>query len=276
MPSRRTPARPKAPRLPRFSPTRLSLYIFCPRAYYLYYDQGLRWGGQTAGFALGGSLHRSLQLFHDRGGAAQVPLEELLEGLRERWNPSVYASPEESQAHLAAGEAALQRYYAGETEPGRETVWTEKMLQHRYERFILWGRLDRLDRRPEGSLEVVDYKSGRLETSEAELHGSLALRIYQLLTARTYPGAAVHASIHSLRSGHRATLSRTAAELDRVEQEVIEIAHTILDDEMMAATPGEQCRECVYPRVCPPGRRWLAEHALPAGRPGLPSGGETG
>ena len=69
---------PALPRLPRFSPTRLGLYLFCPRAYFLYYNRGLRWGGMTAGHAFGGNLHRTLQAFHDRGGAEQVPLEELL------------------------------------------------------------------------------------------------------------------------------------------------------------------------------------------------------
>src|SRR5436853_7034673 len=43
--------RQPAPRLPRFSPSRISLYLFCPRAYFFYYHRGLRWGGMTAGHA---------------------------------------------------------------------------------------------------------------------------------------------------------------------------------------------------------------------------------
>ena len=52
----------------------------------------------------------------------------------------------------ASGEAVLQQYYQAPRETGRETLWTEKTVQHRYEDFVLFGKVDRLDRRPDGRL----------------------------------------------------------------------------------------------------------------------------
>lgn len=250
--------KPAAPRIPRFSPTRIALYLFCPRAYYFYYQQGLRWGGMTAGFAFGGSLHRTLQTFHELGGSSQVSLEELRGHLRERWSEAGYASAEEAGAHLAAGEALLERYYQQPPEPGRETLWTEKTLQHRFEEFVLFGKIDRLDRLPDGSLEVVDYKSGRMEVTEEEVRSSLALSIYQILVARLNPGVPVYAGILCLRSGCSARVLRSEEELRAEEERISGIVRTIMQDENMSARPGTQCRRCVYPRVCPPGRRWLS------------------
>src|SRR4051794_20300905 len=155
----------------------------------------------TAGHAFGGNLHRVLQSFHDRGGAEQVPLEELLTHLRERWSDAGFASAEDAAAHLAAGEALLERYHASAPEPGRSTLWTEKTVQHPYADFVLFGKVDRLDRRPDGSLDVIDYKSGRLTVCEEDVRSSLALGIYQLLVAREKPEVPVHASILCLRSG---------------------------------------------------------------------------
>lgn len=257
---RKKPSTPPAPRLPRFSPTRIGLYLFCPRAYLYYYHRGLRWGGRSAGCTFGGNLHRALQAFHNRGGAEAVPLEELLSGLRERWSDAGFASAEEAASHLAAGEALLQQYYQAPPEPGRVTLWTEKTVQHRYERFVLFGKIDRLDRRPDGSLEVIDYKSGRQTVTEDEVRDSLALRIYQLLVARANPGTSVHAGIVCLRGGASASVLRSEEELSQVEDEVVHTVHTILGDEAMEPVPGEQCRECVYPRVCPAGRQWLRTH----------------
>jgi putative RecB family exonuclease len=125
---------------------------------------------------------------------------------------------------------------------------------------VLFGKVDRLDRRADGALEVVDYKSGRLSVSEEEVRESLALRIYQLLVAREHEGVPVYAGIHCLRSGDSAAVLRSPEELEEVEREIVEIVHEILSDEVRAARPGEQCRECVYPRVCPPGRQWLYRH----------------
>jgi putative RecB family exonuclease len=257
----KAPRAPPLPRLPRFSPARLRLYLFCPRAYFLHYHRGLKWGGMTAGHAFGGHLHRALQQFHEQGGAEFVPLEQLLGQLRERWNAAHFPSPEEGEAHLTAGEAVLQQYYNTVPEPGRETLWTEKMVQHRYPDYVLIGKVDRLDRRPDRSLEVIDYKSGRLTVTEEEVRDSLALSIYQLLVARQNPGVPVYATLLCLRSGATASTLRSPEELDQVETEVGEVVHAILRDEQMLAVPGDQCRDCVYPPACPPGRRWLREHA---------------
>jgi RecB family exonuclease len=214
----------------------------------------------TAGHAFGGNLHRTLQAFHDRGGAEQVPLHELLQQLRERWSEAGFASPDETAAHLAAGEALLERYHAAAPEPGRSTLWTEQTVQRRYAEFVLFGKVDRLDRRPDGSLEVIDYKSGRLTVCEEDVRASLALGIYQLLVSRESPDVPVHASILCLRSGEIASTLRGEEELNALEDEVTEIVRTILADGGMAPVPGDQCRGCVYPSVCPAGRRWLREH----------------
>lgn len=257
--SNAAPRKPAAPRLPRFSPTRIALYLFCPRAYYFYYVRGLKWGGVRAGHTFGSNMHRALQEFHNQGGAAQVSLDDLLTHLRERWSDAGFGSAEEADEHLTHGEAMLARYYVAQ-EPGRETVGTELTVSHRYDDFVLFGKIDRLDRRPDGALEVVDYKSGRWEITEAEVRESLPMRVYQLVVARQHPGVPVYSTIVALRSGAIASTLRTASELDDVEREVSETVRAILRDERMLAVPGEQCRDCVYPRVCPPGRNWLRAH----------------
>jgi len=257
--------RDSAPKLPRFSPTRIELYLFCPRAYHFYYEEGLRWGGMNAGLAFGGNLHRTLQTFHDRGAQQGVSLDELLAHLREGWSGAGFTSPEEAAAHLSAGEAVLTQYYHSTPAAVRETVWTERTVQHRYEEFVLFGKIDRLDRREDGALEVVDYKSGRRTVTEDEVRSSLALTIYQLLIARTNPGVEVYAGILCLRSSEHASILRTEAELAEAEQEIIRIVRTILADPVKAALPGPQCRSCQYPRICPPGRQWLRENPLASG-----------
>jgi putative RecB family exonuclease len=253
-------AKSALPKLPRFSPTRIELYRFCPRAYHFYYEEGLRWGGMNAGFAVGGNLHRTLQLIHDRGAQQNVSLDELLTQLRDGWSQAGFSSPEEAAAHLSAGEAMLTQYYHSTPDVERETVWTEKTVQHRYNEFVLFGKIDRLDRRADGALEVVDYKSGRLTVSEEEVRASLALTVYQLLIARNHPGVEVYVGILCLRSAVHVAIHRTEVELMEAEHEIINLVRAILEDEEKAALPGPQCRNCQYPRICGPGRQWLWQH----------------
>jgi RecB family exonuclease len=241
--------KPSAPRTPRFSPTRLALYRFCPKAYEYYYVRGLRWGQITAGHAFGGTLHRTLEAFHREG--AQGTLDALLETYRARWVESGYADAEEAARHFEAGEELLRRYHTEAVETQRETIAVETTVRVDYPGFVLFGKIDRLDRLADGELQVIDYKSGRLTVTEEEVRASPALAIYQLLVARRHPAVPVSAAILCLRSGELAAVHRSPAELDEVEAEVSGTILQILGDETFDATPGPHCRECSYYRICP-------------------------
>src|SRR5436189_6460915 len=67
--NRRSPPNRRPGKL-RLSPTRLRLYLFCPKAYQYYYVRGLRWGEISPASSFGGSLHRALQAFHEAGALA--------------------------------------------------------------------------------------------------------------------------------------------------------------------------------------------------------------
>lgn len=256
---------PKSPRLPRYSPTRLNLYRFCPRAYLFQYERGLRWGGVSSAQSFGGSVHRTLQAFHERGGAATVSLDDLKTELAGRWSDAGYGSAEEAAAFRAAGEAMLSRYHDAAAEPGRTTLANEVTVQRRYATYVLFGKIDRLDRRPDGALEVIDYKSGRRVYGEDDVRASLAMTVYQLLVARENPGVAVYTGILNLRTGDSAFVLRSDDELDAVEAEVAALVATIQGDVEKAPVPGAQCAECPYPSVCPEGRAWLRANPVTPG-----------
>jgi putative RecB family exonuclease len=204
-----------SPRKLRLSPTRLGLYLFCPKAYHYYYVHKLRWGQMTAGHALGGSLHRTLEVFHRAGPTEDVA--DLLEAARS----------------------------------GRETVLVERTVSHEYPRYVLFGKVDRLDRLPSGELEIVDYKSGRRSVSEEDVRSSLALGLYQLVVARTYPMEPVRAAIYCLRTGASASVLRSAEELAELEEGLQVMAERILGEAEFAPTPGVHCAECAFQRICP-------------------------
>src|ERR1043165_3842843 len=109
MTRRSGPAR--RPGKPRFSPTRLRLYLFCPKAYQYYYLRGLRWGEMTAASSFGGSLHRALPAFHQAGPPTPPSVDDLLESFRSCWTTAGYGDPAEEAAHRDAGEGILRRYF---------------------------------------------------------------------------------------------------------------------------------------------------------------------
>jgi RecB family exonuclease len=235
----------------RLSPTRLRLYIFCPKAYHYYYVKGLHWGEITAASSFGGSLHRALQAFHEAGALAPPSVEDLLENFRSSWTTAGYQDSVQEADHREAGETILRQYFETAQVPEREAVLVERQVKWEYSEYILVGKIDRMDRLPTGELDVIDYKSGRREITEEEVRGSLAMAVYQLIVSRQHPDTPVLATVLCLPTGASATVRRTPDELDELEREISLMAARILAETDYTATPGPHCAHCAFERICP-------------------------
>lgn len=240
---------------PTFSPTRLSTFLECAVKYrYIYIDKiGRFYLRARPYYSFGATLHTVLEQFHAEGGERTA--DELVTDLRENWISAGYTSDAEEQEHREAGEQIVQAYHASQIErreAAAETIAVEKTITTEYDRFKLSGRIDRLDRHPDGSLEIVDYKSGRLEVTSEEIAGDLAMSVYQLILRRLYPDTRVFATIYCLRSGSQASYELAGDPLLEFEREVVSLCETILESDFESIEPERipACEGCEFLRRC--------------------------
>ena len=255
----------KRPRKPEFSPTRLKTFLSCPMMYRLEYVEkvGKFYHRARAGYAFGSTLHQTLQNFHEAGGSAEVSAEQLVERLETDWQSQGYRDAEHEQAHKEAAVQILATYHAAAIERAdmTRTFLTEKMLKWDLGPFVLTGRIDRVDEHTaNGALEIVDYKSGRLGVTEADVKGALAMSIYQLLVKRNNPDRRVFATIHALRGGVTASASYEDAELAALEEDVRGLGLLIMETDFEAVRPiplPDVCPDCDFLPLCT--RAWKRE-----------------
>ena len=227
---------------------------------YVYVDKiGRFYFKARAGYSFGSTLHQVLQTFHE-GGAQQAPTE-LMEQVESRWISAGYDTPEQEKEFREAGSVIIQQYHAkaiSRVDAGVETLFTEKTISTDMGAFKLSGRVDRIDRHPDGTLEIIDYKSGRTEISAEEVRSNLAMSIYQLILAKNYPGIRVLATIHALRSGAEATAERTENELVEFEQDILNIGTEILSRDFEGVEPAriDYCAWCEFLPRC---ERWFRQ-----------------
>ena len=208
----------KKPRKPEFSPTRLRTFLSCPMMYRLdYVDKvGKFYHRARAGFTFGSTLHQALQTFHQDGGSAAVSAPELVAKMETVWQSQGYESAAHEAEHKIEAARILETYHAASEARAEETrpFLIEKMLKWDMGPFVLTGRIDRIDEHlSDGSLEIVDYKSGRMGVTEADVKSALAMSVYQLLAKRNNPDRRVYATIHALRGGVTASASYADDEL---------------------------------------------------------------
>jgi putative RecB family exonuclease len=201
-----------------------------------------------------GDAQRTLDEWHP-GGATRPPeltmtREEMLAAYDRAWSGEGYTSPEEEARYRTLGRDLLLRYYARLLHEHPHPVSVEEHLEARWDGIPIHGYIDRIDRSPEGGLEIVDYKTSR-ELSGEDARQSDQLSIYQILVESNYTEPVAGLTLYHLRSltAHRVPPRPRTALLalhDRLG--------TVQDGiraEAFEPTPGRQCSRCDFQSRCP-------------------------
>ncbi|MNK55715.1 ATP-dependent helicase/deoxyribonuclease subunit B [compost metagenome] len=233
-------------RKPQYSPSRLGTYQTCPRQYWFQYVRKLprrAWANQSFGI----SLHRTLQQIHETGGPQK--LEDGLNTLEASWTGAGYASRQEEAEALTRGKDLLAQYYADWSAQEGTPILLEKRMTAPYKDVTLLGIIDRVDRHADQSLEIIDYKSGRMpETIGASTIQQLAI-YHHLIQARFEETPRRH-SVHYLSSNARVSLPFTESALHDVLEGAYETIQRLEGDQRYATRADRHCHYCDYARYC--------------------------
>lgn len=243
-------------RKPTLSPSKISTYLACPDKYkWTYVDDRGKWYLKARSyFSFGSTLHRVLQRFHDSGDTGVTTTSEALAALEENWIDAGYSSAQEMQEALGEGREIISAHVdrALAVPTTAQTIMIEQLLRLDLGEFTLIGRVDRVDEWEDGTLEVVDYKSGRSTVSEEEVASDLAMCCYQLLLRGKFPERKVIASILAIRSGDKASASLTDAEAEEFRSDLTVLGREILgrDYEHLEPVWKELCADCDFLTLC--------------------------
>jgi len=165
-----------------FSFSQIKTYQTCPYKYKLSHILKIPSKG-SASFSFGSTMHAALQKFYEaikeRNSATQVSLfneptapqksdgidvprlTELLEFYENCWIDDWYKSKKQKEGYYTKGKEILQAFY--ESHEGNWTipVALESWFKIKVGDYFLHGRIDRVDQLEDGTLEILDYKTGK-------------------------------------------------------------------------------------------------------------------
>jgi putative RecB family exonuclease len=155
---------------------------------------------------------------------------------------------------VADAERLLGKYFAMEDPTQVHAIGIELRLEAEVGGVSLRGIIDRLDLLPDGSLRVVDYKSGRSPGEKYEKAKLLGVDAYALLIERTLGVLPSAVRLLYLSDGIAITCTPSAQNGRFIEKKVEAIWTTIQranQTDSFKPQPGRLCDWCAFQPFCP-------------------------
>jgi DNA helicase II / ATP-dependent DNA helicase PcrA len=196
-------------------------------------------------------VHQVLERYHQ----AEVRDMEQLVGLMDAgWRRGGFGSSEEERQLRGKADAALRRYHERFEASDSEPVWFERGFQFRLGRHTLRGRVDRVDRLPEGGYELIDYKTGRPK-SVAQLREDVQLSLYAVGAREAWDLDASRQSYLYVLDDEKVPVPQEEIDRDWIADTVAEVGEGISSQGFEPTPSYAACSICDYRIVCPAAER---------------------
>ncbi len=161
--------------------------------------------------------------------------------------------PPGDAAARTIGEGMLGRYVDGNAWQNVHPDAVEKEFVFQIGGSTFEGKLDRVDRRPDG-LTIVDYKTGAVEPDVERLRWELQSMVYAVAASEIYRTLDVTCEFQNLRSGAISRVNYDASQLKRarwvLESMVAGLAKDHLLGRFKAKPSTRSCRNCAFRVLC--------------------------
>ena len=200
-------------------------------------------------------IHNVLERFHADemragGGPRSGGLDRLLTLFEAGWRRQGFGASDDELQYRDRAVAALARYEEHNLRSESRPMWLERNFSFAIGPHHLRGRVDRVDRLPDGGYELIDYKTGD-PGSGPKLSGDVQLALYRLAAREAWEIDAEIGSYWYVLADERVELRAEPDDGERVERTVLEVAAGIEDQDFEPRPSHEICSWCDYRLICP-------------------------
>ncbi|MGV1050045.1 MAG: ATP-dependent helicase [Solirubrobacterales bacterium] len=228
----------------------LSLYLTCPLKYKFARVFGIP-QEPTINQRFGILVHNVLERFHkDQPENDEDGLRRLTRLFETGWHRTGFGSTDDELQYRDRAREALRLYWQRERVSESEPVWLEKKFDFKVGEHHVRGRVDRVDRLPDGDFELIDYKTGERKTA-AELENDLQLALYRLAAREAWEIEAASGSYYYVLDADKVAAPTKPDDAERVERTVLQVGEGIIGQDFEPRPSPAVCGWCDYRLICP-------------------------
>ncbi len=215
---------------------------------------------QTLHQRFGIVVHQVLERFHAAScpdgnrDAMQGTLAELMSLLDVAWRRAGMGDSAQERELLGKARSALSRYHERLQEEQVQPLWFERPFAFSLGPHHVRGRVDRVDRLPDGGWELIDYKTGYAKTAE-ELGDDIQLSLYAIAAQEAWGLSDTRQSYYYVLDDRKVPVPGGASTGAWVREAVLEAGVGILAQNFEPTPSPVACAHCDYRIVCPAAER---------------------
>jgi DNA helicase-2/ATP-dependent DNA helicase PcrA len=261
--------KPEVYELPdRFSFSQLAAYSTCPLQYKFNFILKIPVPIDKPSLIFGRVMHNVLQEFlkpltvgnnklqADLFGAAKGEVnknlfneKKLLELYENYWQNDGYHSKTEREKYKQKGLNSLNIFWQKITENTLPQVnFLEKDFSVKIGDYVLKGKIDRVDKLADGTIEIIDYKTGNPK-EKIDWDDKRQLILYQIVMEEVFGIKVSALSYYYLENGEKISFLGKEKEIEKLKLEIISYINEIKKMNF-TPTPSQLCDYCDFNGIC--------------------------
>lgn len=243
----------------RISFSQIAAFSTCPMQYkYAHILKVPTFGRHSMSF--GKSMHNALQKFLEqvkqRQETTSTPVipssNELIELFDACFIDEWYESDEQREDYRKQGKQSLNAFYAEILAQTPKVFGLELGFTLKVGEVLVKGRIDRIDELPDGSLEVVDYKTGNPKTKlEWDDKRQLVLYALALEQCLPVPKPVKKLTYYYLTTNESVSFEPTEKDRQKLTDQILDTMARIEKSDFAADPDPMKCRYCDFKDICP-------------------------
>lgn len=235
--------------------SQLQTYLTCPLHYKLRYLLNMPSPASPA-LSYGSSVHNTLRDFFQRLKNDEVKDSNLIkELLKTNWISLGYSSKVHEEQTYKQAEAMLIRIAEENIMKKPDVLALETPFNFWLGKLKVGGRIDRIDLRSDGKIEIIDYKTGKNIPSEKKVKEDLQLSLYGIAASEVHDGILgkptenVFLTLYYLEDNIKITTTRTREQLETAKKYILEKVNEISQSTFTCSST-MFCNNCEYKMLC--------------------------